>query len=359
MALLEPFMAKVASGNVDFELKALPGKSILVTDIFVFNPATNYVTISIDQTVVGYWRVGGNLGNHLPLPIGNLEHSHAIAHNNTAVSSPATSQIVNALGVAITTLGMQEADAAATEHANVVKFGAIPQLAHKTILQLLREKGYLKGYPVAGGQSLRITGAKQVGALVMAFYQVYDAGDIKHTDPNGSAATEFVFCNYGRVAADVIITGDTNYSVSQTPPEFDSFPFGERAPANKEIDILAVLASDVVDNRGSNDSMATEYLKFIFERTTWFDEDKKGLLLKGIIGPTDAAAQIARGLSIVGNFSDVDAKPPFWFEPPRMFKVNEEFGIYLGTTAGSAQNNSDLLVADLEIGLLERIRRIA
>lgn len=359
MGLREPFMVKTVYGDNAFTLEATSGKSLLVTDIFVFNPAGNYVTISIEKTTVGYWRVGGNLGNHLPLPVGNLSHSHAIAHNNTAVTSPAVSQIVDALGVAITTLGMEEADGGATEHPNVVKYGSIPALSHRTILGMLRQLGFFKGYPIEEGQTLIITGAKQAGALVMAFYQEYDAGDQKRSDPNGSEAKEFVFCNYGRVAANIATTTSTIFNASQSPEEFDAFPFGERAPANKEIDLLALLASDVVDDRGSDDTMNTEWLKFVYERTTWFDPDKNGLLLKGIVGVTDAAAQIGRGLSIVGNQSDVDGKPAFIFDPPRTFGVNEELGIYVVTTAGSSQSGSDLLIADLEIGLIERVRRLS
>ena len=358
MGLREPFMVKTVYGNNDFGLKAEEGKSLLVTDIFVFNPATNYITISTEKTTTGYWRVGGNLGNHLPLPIGNLGHSHAIAHNNTEIAACVDSQIVDALGVAITTMGMSEIDAGAMEHPNVVKFGSIPALSHRTILGLLRELGHFKGYPIETGQTLIITGAKQAGALVMAFYEVYDAGDMKRTDTNGSEAAEYIFCNYGRVSANIATTGSTIFDVSQSPAEFDAFPFGERAPANKEIELLALLASDIVDDRSGDDTMNTEWLKFVYERTTLFDEDKNGLLLKGIIGVTDAAAQIGRGLSIVGNQSDVDGKPPFLFTPPRKYGVNEELGVYVVTTAGASQSASDLLIADLEIGLIERIKRI-
>jgi len=357
MTLREPFMVKVADGNVDFSLQALPGESLLVTDIFVCNPATNYITIKTELTTVGFWRVGGNLGNHLPLPIGSQKHSHAlILGTEETAETLKTYPINNALGIAAA-IKYNTATGKAGTHNNLLQFGSIPFQARKTILGLLRDKGLFNGYPIAEGQTMIITGAKQAGALVMAFYQIYDPGDMKKTDPNGSEATEFVFCNYGRVAANVTATGETIYSISYSPEEYDAFPFGERAPANKEIDLLAILASDVVDDRGSNDSMNTEYIKFMWERTVWFDKDKKGLLLKGLVGTTDVAAQIARGLSLMGNFSDVDGKPPFFFEPPRTFKVNEELGIYLGTTAGSSQSASDLLIADLEIGLLERVRR--
>lgn len=358
MGLRESFMVKTVYGDNDFSLEATSGKSLLVTDIKVFNPATNYITISTEKTTVGYWRVGGNLGNHLGLPIGNLSHSHSMkvaAADGGLVEDHA---LTDALGVSNAHLAVFSDRAALTEEPNAVLFGSIPALSHRTILGLLRELGYFAGYPIEEGQTMIITGAKQAGALVMVFYEEHDAGDKKRTDPNGSEAKEFVFCNYGRVGANVTITGSTIFNVSQSPAEFDAFPFGERAPANKEIELLALLASDVVDDRSGDDTMNTEWLKFVYERTTWFDPDKNGLLLKGIIGVTDAEAQIGRGLSIVGNHSDIDGKPPFLFTPPRKFGVNEELGIYIVTTAGAAQANSDLLIADLEIGLIERVKRL-
>jgi len=358
MTLREPFMVKTAYGDTAFSLEATTGKSLLVTDIFVFNPANDYITISVEKTTVGYWRVGGKLGNHLPLPIGSLAHSHDLVLANEAAAEVLKTYDVTGAYGADSTLNHNTVTGVAGTFKDVVQFGSIPAMSHRTVLGLLRSLGHFKGYPVEEGQTMIITGAKQAGALVMAFYQEYDAGDMKRTDPNGSEASEFMFCNYGRVAADLTNTGSTIYNISQSPEEYDAFPFGERAPANKEIDLLALLASDIVDDRGGNDTMNSEYLKFVYERTTWFDPDKNGLLLKGLVGVTDAAAQVGRGLSIVGNQSDVDGKPPFIFDPPRTFGVNEELGIYIVTTAGAAQNLSDLLVADTEIGLIERIRRV-
>lgn len=192
--------------------------------------------------------------------------------------------------------------------------------------------------------------------MQVVIYEEYDAGDIKETDPNGAKSTEYFFINYGRVAAAVVSTADTIFSIVQSPAEFPDFPFGDVVPAKTNIEIIAILASDVVDDRGSNDTMATEYLKLIRERVTLFDDDKNGILLKGIVGITDAVAQFARGLSLIGNFSDVDGKPPLFFDPPLLFTPGEELGIYITTTAGSSQSASDLAAADLEIGLVERIR---
>jgi len=349
-------MVKQVYGATDLTLKADSGKSLLVKDIFTYNPASSYLTIKIEKTTVGYFRVGGNLGSHLPLPVGNLSHSHSVKVAAADGSLTEDHALTDALGVANAHLAVFSDRSGVTEEKNAVLFGLIPQIAHKTILSLLAARGLFKGYPIAEGETMTFSGVKQAGALQVVIYEEYDAGDVKNTDPNGSKSDEYLFINYGRPEANITKTGDTIYDTVQSPAEFPDFPFAKDVPAKMTIELLGILASDVVDDRGSNDSMATQYLKLIRERVTLFDDDKNGILLMGLTGNTDADQQIARGLSLIGNFSDVDGKPPLFFDPAITFGPGEELGIYLTTAAGSAQSASDLEVADLEIGLIERVK---
>lgn len=358
MGLKEPFMVKQVYGDTAFTLTAKPDTSILIKDIVIENPAASpgYVTLKTGKAVVGFFRVAGNLGNQLSVGMGSARHSHAIAHNHTAVTSPTVAQIVDALGVAITTLGIEEADGAAKEHANVVKHGSVQARQHKTLMQLLIERGWIDGYPVGEGETFLLEGVKQAGSLQLVTYEIHDAGDMKPEMPNGSKAKDYCFINYGRPAAAIATTVDTLYNTVQSPAEFPDFPFGKNVPADYEIKILAILASDVVDDRGSDDTMNTEYVKLIKGRETLFDEDKNGLFHKGIIGTTDAAAQFARGYSLFGNFSDVDGKLPKIFTPALVFASGQELGIYLSCTAGTSQSASSLAAADVEIGLIEHVK---
>ena len=363
MALQEKFMVKQTLLDEDLTLEAKVGQSLLVKDIIIANPAAHpvdadyYLGVSIDKDTVGFFRVGGNLGSHLALAIGNLAHSHAIEHNNTDIGgTQVVAGITDALGVDIVTIGIPELDAAATEHANVVKYGSIP--VGQTLLGLLGKLGLFNGYPIGEGQKLTLSRVKQADCLQMVVYEKYDAGDIKPTDPNGTEATEYTFINYGRVAAAVATSVSTVFSVVKTAFEFPDFPFAKDVPAKTEIDLLGILFSDVVDDRSSDDTMNTDYLKLVRARETLFDEEKNGLLVKGLIGTTDAEAQFARGYSVIGNYSSIDGKLPLMFDPPLTFTPGEELGIYITTTAGDSQSASDLLAADLEIGLIERVRRI-
>jgi hypothetical protein len=188
---------------------------------------------------------------------------------------------------------------------------------------------------------------------------MYDSTDILNTMENGTKADKYMFVNYGRVAANIITTTSTIYNTPQSPAEFPDFPFGKTVPANYRITLYGVLGSDIVDDRGGGDCMNSSYLKLVRGRETLFDDDKNGILFKGLIGTTDAAAEFARGVSLIGNLSSIDNKPPFMFPEPITFNPGDELNVYLSTVAGVAQNLSDLLIADVEIGIITLVERIA
>jgi len=358
MALKEPFMLKQHWGTGDLELVADAGESLLIKDVRVYNPATNYATFTIEKATVGFFRVGGTLGNHLALMPGNITHAHNWRVSATSIGTPVYQYLVNAYGVTDDTFGMVTDAAGAATCANATQFGSVSPTGHKSILKLLGELGIFAGYPVAEGQKFTISGVGQAGALQLVEYEIHDAGDKLPTHENGSEATEYFFINYGRPRANITTTTETIYDIPQSPPEFPDFPFGKDVPAKYEIDILGVLASDIVDDRGGGDSMNSTYLKFVKERVIFHDEDKNGIFLRGITGIPDTSAQIGRGVGLIGNFSDTDGKFPLFFPQPMKFVAGEELGVYLATVAGPAQAASDLLVADVEIGLIEKVRKV-
>ena len=360
MAIKEPFMVKQVLDNEDFKLTAKPGTSLLVKDIIIENPATavGYVTIKTALSIVGFFRVSGNLGNHLSAGMGSPRHSHALAHNNTAVATPAYSQIVNALGTAITTLGIVEEDAAAKEHANVVKFGNAPNIGHKTLIGLLRELGLFDGYPVAEGETLILEDVKQAGCVQMVIYEIHDAGDFKPEMPNGSKASEYLFINYGTPELAVTTKKDSIYDQILSPGEYPDFPFAKDVPAHREIELVGILASDAVNCVAATDYVITDYIKLIRERETLFDEDKHGLIHLGVGGNISDVTQFARGYSLFGNYSTIDHKLPLLFTPALKFFAGEELGVYVHTDVGAGQSASSLAVADLEIGLIEKVRKV-
>ena len=257
------------------------------------------------------------------------------------------------------------AGAAVADHAALVhtvtqaaqhSIATVPMLGMKTLLGSMIGKAILGGYPVAEGESLIITGVKQAGAIVLVVYEIYEPGDIKPDDANGSRASEYVFVQYGNSGAVINKDGDTLYNTCQTPPEFPDFPFGKIVPAKHSISLIEVLASDFepMVSTGTNYTF-TKYLKMIYNREVMFDEDRNGLLMLGPEGQNVSGRdRVAEGLSIIGNYSSVDMRPPLVFPQPLTFGPGDELLIYL--TTGKVGNGAGISVAGQEIALIQSIK---
>ncbi|GAI77704.1 unnamed protein product, partial [marine sediment metagenome] len=133
---------KTQLGNVDLELEAKTGQGLIIKNIQIFSPLTNYITCSISKTTVGYFRVGGVLGSHLSFHIGSVYEPFFDTFT-----------------------------------------GRINQT---TLLEYLTKLGLFTGYPVASGEKFLITGAKQDGAIQCVEYEIWEAADITPEMENGS-----------------------------------------------------------------------------------------------------------------------------------------------------------------------------
>jgi len=358
MARKQALMVKQVVGNTNLSLQAKAGESLLIKDIMIYNPVSSYATLWVDKDTVGYYRVGGNAGNHLPLPIGSAGHSHSVI---VAAADGALAQdhaLSDAHGVSNAHIAVFSDRAALTTEPDIVQYGMIPHLDYKTILSFLGSTGIFKGYPVAEGETFLMTGVAQAGAIQIVVYEVHDAADILNTAENGGKSNKFMFINYGRQAAALVAAGSGLYSVSQTPAQFPNFPYGEKVPSKTKMTIYGILASDVVDYRSAADYMVTNYIKLLKGRETMFDDDKNGLILNGIIGTVGAGAEIARGVSLIGNYTDLDIKPPFMFPEALVLNEGEELNVYLTVAAGAAVAASTIPLVESEIGLIMTVEKL-
>lgn len=298
MALKHINQVKQVRGNTALSLTADSGESFRIKDIHVYSPANNYVKAFVNRTEVMYLRVGGTLGNHCPFPI--------------------------------------------TDEPNRSIFGELVRM------ELIRP------IPVASGQTFSIEDLNDSDSVVAIVYDIYDEADVQPTEPNGTEANEYDYFNYGRLGATA--TGGTDkYITQQTDNEFPGFPFGENVPANHEIDVKAIFASEVGKRSGTGaNGQYTTYLKMVRNRITLFDWDKNGHLLLASTPATDTTT-IGAGQSFFGNWSDVDERPPMVFEEPLTFYGGEDFDIFLSTTLVSGSAN--LLVTDTEIMTVQTVRR--
>ncbi|MQY78102.1 MAG: hypothetical protein GH151_02740 [Bacteroidetes bacterium] len=277
---------KTQLGDSDLELEAKTGQGLIIKNIQIFNPADDYVTIGISKTTVGYFRVGGALGSHLPFPIGR------------AVLAP-----------------FEEVS------------GYVNQT---TLLDYLYQRGLFTGYPVGSGETFLITGAKQAGAFQCVEYEIWDGADISPEMENGSKSSSYLYINYGRSPATINVETDVILDTANNPAEFPDFPFGNMVPGGRNIELHGILASDVMPGTWApGDRTYTKFLKFMQGKVFLFDEDRQGLLYHSTAGvPHMTLPTVAEGTSVGGNYSDVDIKNPFMFDPPLIFPQGQELTIY-------------------------------
>jgi len=357
MAVREPFMQKFISGTGTLELQADDGEGLMIYDVQIANPNSNYATFRIDRSTVGYWRIGGTLGSHLALPIGRSQHSHDWLTSATAAGDQTSfAGLKNAGGTEVVSK-MIGGLSASTTYRRVGALSTAPYGAKQTILSCLRSLGLFKGYPVPEGKKFVVSFTQQASTRVIITYAIHDAGDIRGDLQDGPLAKVNLYLNYGNAGASINASGDTVLTVSANPAEFFAFPFGAHVPASASIEVLGVFASDFApkENDGTNDC-TTVALKFTKERVVLFDPDRVGFRLEAPTGAnTGNMDLVAEGNSVIGNYSDVDYREPLIFPTPIACPPGTELLLHLNTLkAGTGQN---IAIDEHEVGVLLRLTK--
>jgi len=360
MALKQPFAIKTVLGDTDLELTAGPGESFLVKDIITHYCDESYCTIRIDKTTVGYFRQGGSCGAHIFRKAAWNRHSHGITLNiDQPLGEDDIYKVRNVRGEN-TELGM------AAKIGNGVSGNyrwneAVQQMTGarmETLLEFLTKRGDFKGFPVAEGETFKITGAARSACKQIIVYEIHEAGDITSDMENGSKTGSYLFLNYGNCGASINVNGDSLYSTSISPAEFPSFPFGAVVPAKNQIELLGICATPFapMENDDTN-YIYTQFMKFVRDREVLFDEDRQGIIFENrqlsLDGRTDSYGQ---GISLIGNKSEYDLNDPFMFNPPLVFMPGDELGIYLTTV--KVLTGQDITVDEHEICLIQRVTRL-
>lgn len=289
--LLQANMIKRITASGGGSLEARAGESLRVKRIEVV-PSTNdgYLTISVDQVRVAYYRIKGKAGNHL-----------------------------------------------GTLHGAYLK---------GNLMGFLAGKGVNVTIPVAEGQSLSIGRYAEAGNVIV-IYDRYDAGDVKATDANGSAGKEYTFLQYAKVGTAPTASGDAVIDTALTPAEFPNFPCGAVVPANHNIDLIGIVGSPFVDGAAGPISFASTFIKLMKDREVLFDVDRNGI-------PFDGQAAAATALAYAGNFSligpgteillntnIVTPGDPLIFEPAIPFTQGQELNAILSVVKTGAATWTD------------------
>jgi len=402
MAIKQAYAVKTRIGAGDLELRADPGESFLIKDIKIFNPAINYATLRVEKATVGFFRIGGPLGSHLPFIQGRslpdisahagsavavAAHAALATHKHKAFthkgSAAGADQLLfvemldgEAVSIGANVLAKSGRTTDIDGNTNLISGGtpdphviAVAQPdAHKKVTRSMLEmksllawmvaKGLMTGYPVAEGETFRISGVGQAGAIQHVEYEIHEGEDQKPELPNGSRAKEYVFINYGNTGAPINKTGDSVYNISASPAEFPDFPFGKVVPAKTNIALLGILASDFApwENDATN-WIQTMYAKMVKEREILFDEDRNGLLMMSQPGiNAEGRDLVAEGWNLLGNYSNIDMRLPFVPAGELLFVSGDEVLLYLTTNRGGTGQSIDIY--EQEIGLIQKITRV-
>ncbi|MBA7550771.1 hypothetical protein ES705_43294 [subsurface metagenome] len=320
---------KTLYGAADLTLTAKAGQSLIIRDVKIYEPSVVYANFLIERASVGFFRVAGELGNHLHFHPGRSEHSHDITSGSTAVAVMADGALrENAGGTELANSRLAET-AIDTILIRAMNYTRDSDSEQTTILKYLAELGIFKGFPVGEGETFTVDLITAATAWKMIEYDLYEAGDIVNTQENGSMSSSFMFLNYGDCGASIQAVADNTLGQSNNPPEYPDFPFGAIVPSGHKIEIFGILASDIAPaaNDGTDFSY-TDYLKLMRGREVLFDEDHNGLLYCAqFILSTANSNMIAEGYAVGGNYTQCDRAQPLMFDPPLVFNEGEELTV--------------------------------
>ncbi len=320
---------KTVLGAADTTLTAKPGESIMVTDVRIFEPTAVYANFLIQRTSVGFFRVASLLGNHLHWHPGRAAHAHGFTTTATGVIAIAgnAARVQNA-GEEETAI-LLTVGVASTDYPRAMNIEHTPDSQMSTILGLLREKGIFAGYPVGEGETFTVQLITGATSVTMVEYDIYDAGDMVPEMPNGSKGDSYLYLNYGDSGAVIQAVADNVLDEANNPAEYPDFPFGGIVPADTQIELIGILASDIAPaTNATGTATYTEYLKLMHGRTILFDEDRNGLLYYAPF-PDDVGGMnmIAEGYAPGGNYTQCDVKEPLIFDPPIVFDQGSELTV--------------------------------
>jgi len=333
MAIISRRNFKTIVGAADLELEAKKGQSILVKNVMIYEPTAVYAIFKIGNTTVGCFRVRSLLGNHLQVPLGRADHAHNITSGSTAVAVMANGALREDAGgteIATSRLAETPIDTTLVRAMNVTHGSSV---GSETILQYLMKKGIFTGYPVASGETFLITEITDATAIKIVEYDIYDEADITDEMENGSKSDIITYLSYGDFGANILLQVNPVLGESNNPPEYPDFPFGDKVPSGRQIEMHGILASDVSPalNIAANRT-STRYLKMMRGIEFLFDQDREGIPyysnFNDAIGHED---MIAEGYAPGGNYTEIDRREPLMFDPPLEFDEGETLTVMWNT----------------------------
>jgi hypothetical protein len=295
MALKARNQVKLITGSGGGTLVADADESFLVKDVFcVPSTSDTYVTLLVQGTTVGKYRVAGLAGNHLPFPCVKTAYIYEQTRG-TIISQ------LRAAGLAQMGLPPRPLDGGLETY-------------QKNRLDL--------SIPVASGQTLTVSRYAEAGYVAL-LYDVYEDADITPMMPNGSASKVQRYLHYGTNVASAA-SGDCLVSTSLIWSGGPKWPFdGSTVGQNNVFRLLAIVGQPLAKGASSTNKGYATHLKLMHRNTVLFDEDHVGLPFRGDTGNISAASYVSTG-SVVGTGTAENPTTPFVLDPPLEFGEGEQ-----------------------------------
>jgi hypothetical protein len=296
MALKAANQCKLITASGGGTLTPGADESFLVRNIHCV-PSTNdtYLTVQVNSTTVGKFRVKGKSGNHLPFP--------------------------------------------------VVATGSLIEHKVGTVFDWARAHAMPLDIPVASEQTLTVSRYAETGR-VLIIYDIYDAGEVKQTDPNGSQAVVKRYLHYGTNTS-AITASPAAIDSSLIWSGGDGFPFnGSSVPLAGRFTILGILGCPCHRGDGSGNKGATTHIMLIRRNEVLFDEDRQGLPFLGDATYTTNATGYSPVASVVGPATATVPQPALWLDLPIVLPAGEQLTTMVVVTGAAA---SGIAAAEIDV----------
>jgi hypothetical protein len=277
MALKVKDQYKTITASGGGTLRADEDESFLVTGLYcVASTSDTYVTAYVGGTTVGKFRVYGKSGNHLRFPF--------------------------------------------------VKVSYVYEAMPEGLFDLCRRIGAPLDIPVASGETLTISRYAEAG-LVVVRYDIYEAADIKATDPNGSRGNVRRYLHYGENGS-AITASPAAIDTSLIWSGGDQWPFnGASVPERNQYRLLAVFGAPSARGNATANKGYTTHLQAIYRNTILADEDRNGWPFKGNSSQTaDAESYVSLG-SVIGPATAENPAGPLVFGQPLVFNEGDTLSL--------------------------------
>jgi len=203
---------------------------------------------------------------------------------------------------------------------------------YPNLFDFLKSVGKELKFPVAAGETVTVTTSSTVTAIRIT-YEVYGAGDVSSSEPNGSKATEYTLFSWVANGSAVTSSGWVNLNSNKCPAEYPDFPaLAVPSKTTAEIHLVAArpIAASVGDGSATKGTSYSKYLRLIYRRAVLFDPNRNGWNVLGNSSYSETGTTMTYDYS--SSLNDLPIPPTaegkaMVFEDPLTIPEGEELNV--------------------------------